>query len=724
MAEAENKKKRKRNLTHEPRITYRTPLKTFERIFKESSLNETKHVVKQKLGLGEKTEIHLTQIRGTESIVLEDEDDFQALCVTLQSDPLVMVQVTIADQGQEDVENDIQGPPPKKKRTNPSEQSISQWATSTISHEKTAVSINDKGDLVPDPPLPLPDKGISSHSPSPKALLPTSFYTTATVAPIKRPIHSTSPSVEDIPRRTNGVTPERISSPENLSAQPAISKIKGDGNMSKRDSGKEKANHSKRKSGVDSIVPMSPAAMEKAAALLQRHRETVAENAIQRNKRRRKTGMQQKSTIKIGEELPEEHSTLGPNDPNPVKEKKKRKADVVPKQNTEVDKATSPSNEISNIGNNSIHQKSEGRPKDELEGSGTSKHAPASTAYLSLRRKLPAIHPDHGAPLDLISKDDNKVTAKKGREVSSKKSSTKGARGTEPSCPICDGPFHLRFRCPVVIAGNAESEDVLNDLKKGRGSALVKSFETKDSSQNQRKQQSAISRGMIEGNNIDDVKEHGTKVSEKSDSEEDSRSILSMPASVTGRPPRSSLVSLERPGEGSNLASSDDDDSSKDVREEEFGEGQSSFQTSRPSTPTANVSIHSIPPTSPSAASTRLTVNFPVLDFTKHAPTEPLEHPTTLRGQKKPQSQDTKLLARNSSDESSKEDETEPDDDGKEVQEPIKNPSTPGNINHFRENGGQTAPVHRQREAVNSSLTSTSFPNLNPKVYIFYRACS
>ncbi|CAG8751506.1 3349_t:CDS:2, partial [Acaulospora colombiana] len=267
---------------------------------------------------------------------------------------------------------------------------------------------------VPDPSLP--DKAVSSRSSSLKAVLPPSFYTTATVAPIRRAIHSSSPSVEDISFPTNGASLERTSSPENPSTkgiQIATSKIKGVGSMPKPDPGKEKSNQPKRKTGVDSIVPMSPAAMEKAAALLQRHREAVVENAIQRNKRRRKKAVvEQKSTIETGQEPVEEQSSLEPNDSTVVKkDKKKRKADVILGQNTEKD--TSISNEKSNRSESPMHQKVGERSKTEAEGSGTSKHASSGAASLSLRRKLPAIRPEHDTSLDLVPKADNKI---KGRE--------------------------------------------------------------------------------------------------------------------------------------------------------------------------------------------------------------------------------------------------------------------------------------------------------------------
>ncbi|KAF7428195.1 hypothetical protein PC9H_007416 [Pleurotus ostreatus] len=70
-------KKRKRDYDR-PRITYFAPGRTFERLFQEESLEETKSVVRRKLGVPENSDISLAQIRGEQVIDLDDEDDFEA----------------------------------------------------------------------------------------------------------------------------------------------------------------------------------------------------------------------------------------------------------------------------------------------------------------------------------------------------------------------------------------------------------------------------------------------------------------------------------------------------------------------------------------------------------------------------------------------------------------------------------------------------------------------
>lgn len=90
MAEISEKRKRKREPTVEARITYHTPTKIFERVFKgtrdflrarfslltatrvESSLEDIKGLVRQKLGLAGSVRIDLAQVRAGSTIVLED----------------------------------------------------------------------------------------------------------------------------------------------------------------------------------------------------------------------------------------------------------------------------------------------------------------------------------------------------------------------------------------------------------------------------------------------------------------------------------------------------------------------------------------------------------------------------------------------------------------------------------------------------------------------------
>ncbi|KAF8274545.1 hypothetical protein EI94DRAFT_692683 [Lactarius quietus] len=78
-----------------PRITYQTEGRTFDRLFKEQSLHETKVVVRKKLGLGHDAPIELAQLRDGKKIDLEDDDDFEAFKALANSSLHATVAVTI-----------------------------------------------------------------------------------------------------------------------------------------------------------------------------------------------------------------------------------------------------------------------------------------------------------------------------------------------------------------------------------------------------------------------------------------------------------------------------------------------------------------------------------------------------------------------------------------------------------------------------------------------------
>ncbi|KAH9961344.1 hypothetical protein BC827DRAFT_342753 [Russula dissimulans] len=61
-----------------PRITYQYSGRAFDRLFKEQSLDETKVVVRKKLGLSHDAPIDLVQMRDGKKVDLEDDDDFEA----------------------------------------------------------------------------------------------------------------------------------------------------------------------------------------------------------------------------------------------------------------------------------------------------------------------------------------------------------------------------------------------------------------------------------------------------------------------------------------------------------------------------------------------------------------------------------------------------------------------------------------------------------------------
>ncbi|KAH7888420.1 hypothetical protein F5I97DRAFT_696806 [Phlebopus sp. FC_14] len=70
--------KRKRDEGRLPVVTYHAGSRTFDRLFKEKTLEEMKDVVRRKLGLDTNTVVQLKQVRMDKLVDLEDDDDFDA----------------------------------------------------------------------------------------------------------------------------------------------------------------------------------------------------------------------------------------------------------------------------------------------------------------------------------------------------------------------------------------------------------------------------------------------------------------------------------------------------------------------------------------------------------------------------------------------------------------------------------------------------------------------
>ncbi|KAI0268707.1 hypothetical protein BC834DRAFT_866830 [Gloeopeniophorella convolvens] len=100
-----------------PRVTYQTSGRTFDRLFKEASLEETKNVVRKKLNLSPGAEIELSQLRDGKRIDLEDEDDFEAFRALARSSLHATVEVTVPDT--QDAPNPTGEEPRKRKQPPP-----------------------------------------------------------------------------------------------------------------------------------------------------------------------------------------------------------------------------------------------------------------------------------------------------------------------------------------------------------------------------------------------------------------------------------------------------------------------------------------------------------------------------------------------------------------------------------------------------------------------------
>ncbi|KAH9830831.1 uncharacterized protein C8Q71DRAFT_323919 [Rhodofomes roseus] len=79
-----------------PLITFHAPGgRTFQRIFRDATLSETKDAVRQKLKWPAHEEISLARIEDGRHIDLDDDDDFDAFRIATRSKPTVEVSVTV-----------------------------------------------------------------------------------------------------------------------------------------------------------------------------------------------------------------------------------------------------------------------------------------------------------------------------------------------------------------------------------------------------------------------------------------------------------------------------------------------------------------------------------------------------------------------------------------------------------------------------------------------------
>ncbi|KAJ3515306.1 hypothetical protein NLJ89_g1850 [Agrocybe chaxingu] len=95
----ETPRKRKRDTEELPRISYDAATRTFDRLFKEDSLEGMKGVVRRKLGVSDDVPVYLSQIREGKSVDLEDDDDFEAFQSAAYSTSVTRVQVVLGGNG-------------------------------------------------------------------------------------------------------------------------------------------------------------------------------------------------------------------------------------------------------------------------------------------------------------------------------------------------------------------------------------------------------------------------------------------------------------------------------------------------------------------------------------------------------------------------------------------------------------------------------------------------
>ncbi|CCA68292.1 hypothetical protein PIIN_02156 [Serendipita indica DSM 11827] len=468
MADGAEKKKRKRDADAEARITYHTPLKSFERLFNESSLEETKHIVRTKLKLDDNADITLSQIRGNKVIVLEDEDDFKAFRFMLKTNPWVELQVSVTESTGP---NDAASPIPKKRKKSKAEKRKQHLETANALDSKADAthganeSTTSTSTLVDSLKSPTVSKEVNESTPI--VLTPTVQPAKAVVAPAppksKKTKQKTSPGTPTLHNTEIGV----VNPPTTLSAKrkpevesnarqeeaPQEQNHSARSESEPRQNPKEdlpKTKATKRKSAPVSVTPMSPASREKASLILQRHRANIAER-----EKIKKKGSKANVTVNGPEGLAEVidaasvANTHPPLDDKVIKRKSKTKEPERQIHAGERAEAHTPSEEH--------HDSTDADTK--LLGSSTRRPVVIITKYVPPMANTtnPAVDPD-------MSLDPAKPKRpKKGLDV--------------PLCPICDGTFHDRQDCPVFQEAGDALQARLKQFKKAKQKELVRDIE-------------------------------------------------------------------------------------------------------------------------------------------------------------------------------------------------------------------------------------------------------
>ncbi|KAI9459079.1 hypothetical protein F5148DRAFT_308386 [Russula earlei] len=122
------------------RITYQCLGRTFDRLFKEQSLDETKNVVRRKLGLAYGAPIELAQLRDGRKIDLEDDDDFEAFKALTRTSLHAIVTVAIPENGSSAIPVVANAPGERKGRSKashpvPCAQEAAQFGTAAPTTE-------------------------------------------------------------------------------------------------------------------------------------------------------------------------------------------------------------------------------------------------------------------------------------------------------------------------------------------------------------------------------------------------------------------------------------------------------------------------------------------------------------------------------------------------------------------------------------------------------------
>ncbi|EMD32042.1 hypothetical protein CERSUDRAFT_99741 [Gelatoporia subvermispora B] len=97
-------------------VTFHAPSRSFHRVFKDTSLSETRDAVRHKLGLPAGAPVFLARLHDGEKVDLEDDDDFEALRLLARTSSALDIVVTLAPQDPS-LSHDVASAKPKHKRS-------------------------------------------------------------------------------------------------------------------------------------------------------------------------------------------------------------------------------------------------------------------------------------------------------------------------------------------------------------------------------------------------------------------------------------------------------------------------------------------------------------------------------------------------------------------------------------------------------------------------------
>ncbi|KAG8760430.1 hypothetical protein FRC14_003127 [Serendipita sp. 396] len=594
--EESSKKKRKRENTVNARITYHSPLKVFERLFNESSLEDTKSMVKAKMGLPGNSNIQLEQLRGGKSIVLEDEDDFRAFCVAIQENPLIDVRVTVLEGVSEDITER-----PRKKKKSKAERHKRALEEQNEAAANLSAAINRASTS-----MALEEQPASLVSRIREETVPATI--TASTPP-----HD-SIRTETISATSKPPEPNRVASPQpaNSAAVPmtldqsfkstSISEAGTAGLKKRKDSAEKKASDPTMPKNVpDPSVALSPASHEKASLILQRHREAIAERANKPRGKKLKS-----STIEVTPQL-----TTDPDSGTPVQETTGDKATKQDKDKRR--KKTKPDSDsldqisakVSDPVANDTGLVTTSHEIIDVEGPNSTprdvftKESTDEVIWLPRNpsKKLVPVIPrlkvgtyvsnskKTGINPETTSKPPAQNLASSTAADNRESESGKPPKRTRPRCPICDAPFHLRSQCSVMLENGEELRSRLEVLREDGRAELVEEIEKFIASKDNKPGPRRTLRAK--------ATENSTKESELGDDDGDSRSSSPIVASRRART-RGGLKKATGTGKGKGVLSLSDEVPDRDAEKDDvmMEDGARSI--------TPNTVQQPVPPTSPS----------------------------------------------------------------------------------------------------------------------------